>query len=592
MRRFLYANEVAIDYSSWQLIKDIVTLVKPYRWRFFIASLLRLLSDLSNLYPAYAVGKIVTLLASNNRQDNLHTVWTIVILWLIALSVRHLTMFFAKYLCFGVSEKISIDAQLQTIHHMFLLDMSWHEKENSGNKLKRIQNAGSALDKILRLWINSIIEIGVNFIGMIFIIYTFDPLVSLLLLAFMISFFSISKVLTKRGAIAAYEVNVQEEEVTGLLFEALSNIRTVKIMSIMRGLYDNVAIEAEKLFAKIKRRITRTLGRNHFLFWWGSMFQAGIIAFIIYGITQGRYEVGFIVLFNGYFRNIWESISELSDAGQEFAVSKYSISRMKDVLKEPVTIDDEQGKVLLPKDWQSISVKDVTFSYGDNKVLDHVSFDIKRGEKIGVVGLSGAGKSTLFKLLLKEHEDYTGEISFDGLPLREISKHDYFKSVAVVLQETEVFNFSLRDNVTLGNIKDATDEKHFKKTLSISHITDFLKKLPDGVETFIGEKGVKLSGGEKQRLGIARAVFKKPELLLLDEATSHLDLESEEKIQDSLHQFFQDVTAIVIAHRLTTIKEMDKILVIEEGKIIESGNFDELYKKQGRFYELWEKQRL
>ena len=131
-----------------------------------------------------------------------------------------------------------------------------------------------------------------------------------------------------------------------------------------------------------------------------------------------------------------------------------------------------------------------------------------------------------------------------------------------------------------------------EKALTVSHVKDFLDKLPEGVDTLIGEKGVKLSGGERQRLGIARAIFKQPQILLLDEATSHLDLESEEKIKDSLHLFFENITALVIAHRLTTIREMDKIIVIEKGVILEQGSFDELYKKKGRFYELWEKQKF
>ena len=261
-------------------------------------------------------------------------------------------------------------------------------------------------------------------------------------------------------------------------------------------------------------------------------------------------------------------------------------------MDEPVTIDNESEKVPFPTGWQKIELKNVSFNYGDNQVLKNISFNINRGERIGVIGLSGAGKSTLFKLLLKEYEDFEGEILVDGTPIQQISKEDYFKHVAVVLQETEVFNFSLRENIYLAGTDATNKEGELQKALEIAHVTEFLPKLPDGVDTPIGEKGVRLSGGEKQRLGIARAVFKQPQLLLLDEATSHLDLESEEKIQDSLHQFFRSVTAVVIAHRLTTIKEMDKILVIEDGEVIESGNFAELTAKQGRFYELWEKQRL
>ena len=185
-----------------------------------------------------------------------------------------------------------------------------------------------------------------------------------------------------------------------------------------------------------------------------------------------------------------------------------------------------------------------------------------------------------------------GEIKIDDVSINTIKADDYLSRVSVVLQDTEVFNLSLKDNITIVRPEKEHERALLERTLTVSHVKDFVAKLKDGVNTLIGEKGIKLSGGERQRLGIARAVFKEPEILLMDEATSHLDIESEKKIQDSLHEFFKNVTAIVIAHRLTTIKLMDRILVIEKGKIIENGSFDELYAKKGRFYELWEKQQL
>jgi ATP-binding cassette subfamily B protein len=264
---------------------------------------------------------------------------------------------------------------------------------------------------------------------------------------------------------------------------------------------------------------------------------------------------------------------------------------MRDIFAEPVRIDDDKNKRMFPPEWKTISIRDVSFAYGNHVVLDHVSFDIHRGERIGIVGLSGAGKSTLFKLLLKEYEDFTGDILFDDVSIRKIKKSAYFGHVAVVLQDTEVFNISLKDNITIASPGQGS-KKMLEQALEVAHVKDFMKKLPDGVHTIIGEKGVKLSGGEKQRVGIARAIYKQPDVLFLDEATSHLDLESEEKIKDSLHQFFQEVTAVVIAHRLTTIQEMDRILLIENGKLLESGDFAALMKQRGRFFELWEKQRL
>jgi ABC-type multidrug transport system fused ATPase/permease subunit len=260
------------------------------------------------------------------------------------------------------------------------------------------------------------------------------------------------------------------------------------------------------------------------------------------------------------------------------------------ILQEPINIENETGKHAFPKKWQHLTLKNLSFSYDEKPVLQNISLTIQRGEKIGIVGLSGAGKSTLFKLLMKEHEGYTGDIHFDEVPLRNIEKSSYLQSMAAVLQETEVFNFTLEENITIARAGKNRDR--LTKALQVSHVIDFLEKLPSGLKTLIGEKGFRLSGGERQRVGLARAIYKQPQLLLLDEATSHLDLESEKKIQESLHEFFQTVTAIVIAHRLTTIKEMDRIVVIEDGKIVESGSFSTLFKSKGRFYELWEQQKL
>ena len=352
-----------------------------------------------------------------------------------------------------------------------------------------------------------------------------------------------------------------------------------------------IKFQAAELSKVIQKRTVRFQSRVAILSLWVIMFRFGILALIVYDIVNKNYAVGLLVLFNGYFMALASSVEELSETTQDLIICKYGIARMQQTLNEPVLIDDEENKVDLPKAWKKINIKNLSFAYAKNEVLKNISFEIKRGERVGVVGLSGAGKSTLMKLLLKENESYDGEILFDDIPLRKIKKRSYFKQVGVVLQDTEVFNFTLRENITIASLKKQS-EKVLQQALDIAHVTDFVSKLPLGLETFIGEKGIKLSGGERQRLGIARAVFKQPEILFLDEATSHLDLESEEKIKDSLHKFLKKVTAVVIAHRLTTIREMDKILVIEKGHIIESGSFEQLYGSKGRLYELWEKQKF
>lgn len=583
---------IVMGYSSVRLLKDVAGYIKPYRLRFVIGTLFRLVSDMAGLLPAFLLAQMVNFFANYVAGQSISYVWELLGIYLIAVFVRSAAMFSAKYIGYFIGETIGVDIHVQAVKHLFLLDIAWHERENAGNKIKRIHNAGAAVTKIVALWFSSCVEIIVNMLAINIIVSQFDNAVALVVCFFLVSYYILSRVLTKRAAEAAFQVNAEEENVTGVVFEAISNIRTLKVMSMQNRLLAIIKASAAKLLQTIKVRMFRYQSRNGLLSLWGACVKIGILALIAFGISQGRYELGFLVLFNGYFSNIYESINELSDLTQEFTTAKYSMARLKKMLDHPITIDNETGKVSFPQKWQKISFRNVSFAYGDNQVLKNISFDVKRGEKVGIVGLSGAGKSTVFKLLLKEREEFSGEILFDGVSIKDISKQSYFEHVSVVLQDTEVFNFSLKDNITITSTQKRTSKKLFEQAIEVAHITDLIKKLPQGLATIIGEKGVKLSGGERQRLGIARAIFKQPEILLLDEATSHLDLESEEKIRESLHAFFENVTAVVIAHRLTTIREMDTILVIEDGKLVESGSFEKLTKAKGRFNELWQKQGL
>lgn len=579
-------------YTTRALVGDLYAMLKPHRPRFFLASFARVCGDLAMLYPAYAIASIATFFSRWKPGESTAPFWTIMALMVAAVLVRLGGYYAAKQIGFRITEKVAIDAQIATIDHLFRLDIAWHEQENAGSKLKRIQRGAESVQRVLRMWLINYLHIAVNVVGILALITTFDPVISAAMLFFVVTFYAASRHLTRRASAASIAVNLKEEEMSGLTFEAINNIRSAKVLGMTDALMEIIRKCSVDLFAMIRLRIHRFQTRGMLLGAWARFFELVGIAVIGYGITQGRYDLGFLLLFYGYFGRLWDSINELSEVTQEFVIARHGIGRMAQLMAEPILIDDETGKVDFPKDWKSIAIRDLSFSYAGREVLKSLSFEIERGERLGVVGLSGAGKSTLFKLLLKENEDYTGEISVDGVPLRSIKKSSYFKGASVVLQETEVFNFSLRDNVTIADADRTKDGKMLKRALDVAHVSDFLMRLPEGVDTLIGEKGVKLSGGERQRLGIARAVFKQPEILFLDEATSHLDMESEEKIRDSLHEFFQSVTAVVIAHRLTTIKEMDRILVLEEGRLIESGTFDELYKKKGRFRELWDMQKL
>lgn len=580
-----------IDYSNWMLIKDILKFLKPYKRLFIFASLCRFTSDISNLYPTYGFALIVTFFSKYRPGESLKYFWIILSAITVAYFIKYVLRFLSKYYGYRVAEKVAIDSQVDMINHLSLLDIAWHEKENAGNKLKRIQKGSDGLRKILSMWINNFIEIGISLVGMVFILSRIDKLVGMTMIVFLVSYFFISFFLLKKAAAVSQEVDIMEEGVSGLMFQIINNIRSVKALAMAERILKMIKNQISDLFGIILHRIFRFQSRAVILNIWMVIFKIGTLILIAYGIVHGNYEVGMLVLFNGYFNGLVEAVEELSEATQDLVVCKYGIARMKRTLDEPILIDSEKNKINFPNNWKNITVKNLSFAYGKNKVLKNISFEINRGERIGIIGLSGAGKSTLLKLLLKENENYEGGIFFDGISLKKIKKKSYFRHVGVVLQDTEVFNFTLRDNIMIASPKNRS-ELDLEKALEIAHVTDFANKLPSRLDTFIGEKGVKLSGGERQRLGIARAIYKQPEILFLDEATSHLDLESEEKIKDSLHKFLKKVTAVVIAHRLTTIREMNKILVIEKGKVVESGSFEELYKSKGRLFELWEKQKF
>ena len=581
------------SYTNRQLLRDLYDLLKGKRVAFGFATLCRVSSDIVRLYPAFAVAGVITFLTQYSSGQSLQPLYfylgTALLAYWFSVGFREL----AKLIGYRIAEKTALDAEMEGFRHCMYIDLTWHESKNTGNKMKQIYRGGEGINMVLRMWLTNFIEIGVNFVGISIILYSFDVQSAVGLMGFMLLYFMLAYNISKPGLSWVHKVNLKQEDTYGIGFEAINNIRSVKVLGMRAAIMTRLQKEYAKLYHCIHNRVFWFRAKDTILVGFGTAFEIAMIAFVCWKIILGQVEVGYLVLFIQYFRKTWQNVEELAETSVQFAVARYGVSRLKDVLNEPIVIDEEEGKVDFPSDWKELQVKNVHFSYEGQEVLHGINFTIARGEKVGIVGLSGAGKSTLFKLLLKEHEHYEGNISLDNVALRDIKRSSYFQQSSVVLQDTELFSFTLKDNITLGNPEKADDEALLQSIIETTHISDFISRLPEGLNTLIGEKGLKLSGGEKQRVGIARALFKQPQILFLDEATSHLDLESEEKIQDSLHRCFeQEVTAIVIAHRLSTVREMDRIVVLDDGRIIEEGSFDELIKKRGSFHALWERQKF
>lgn len=321
-------------------------------------------------------------------------------------------------------------------------------------------------------------------------------------------------------------------------------------------------------------------------------FFLALLWLTVHRMSGGAIDITTAVLVVTYTATILTGIYALSDDLDEHDDLVDKIIPAFEILNRKNVINDPAKPKELKKVRGQVTFNGVSFAYdkkkGTRPVFTDFSLTIPAGQKVGIVGLSGAGKSTLAKLLLRFNDVDDGQVLIDEVDLRDLKQTDLRKQIAYVPQEPLLFHASIRDNVLLSK-PDATDEE-VREALSAAHALKFVSQLPDGLDSIVGERGVKLSGGQKQRIAIARAVLQHSPIMVLDEATSALDSESEQIIKDSFTRVLKGKSAIVIAHRLSTLSEMDRIIVIEKGKCVEDGTHDELLAKRGVYARLWERQ--
>lgn len=583
-------------YPVRRAVADLLRLVRPYRGRFALTLFVLLASELAGLYPGWALGRMVTIFARGLGQGPERTFWLLLALWAVLGLGQHLLREVGHYFGYQIAQRAGLDAKVAALRHVLSLDLAWHERENTGNRMKRIANGEEGVHQLLRMSITFLLPAVVSMVGVLAVLLTVDRVLSFALAVFILTYYPVSHWTTRRARRQAVVVHEREEEVEGLAYEAVSNVVTVKALDLGEPLHRVLAGAVGRLMESIRRRIFVYRIREGTINLYGTLFRLLATAYVGYGVLHLGFEVGLLVLFNTYFDHIWRATSELSFFLNEAQIRAVAVGRLMAVL-DTRPEGEAAGSRPMPADWRQISLAGVTFAYRDEPVLQGLDLTIRRGERIGIVGPSGAGKTTLFQILLKLRETYDGEILVDGVPLREIDRAGYLRRTAVVLQETEVFNMPLATNVEIAaevpaGLPPAERRRRLERALAIANLTDLVGTLPQGADTPVGEKGARLSGGERQRLGLARAVYKEPEILLLDEATSNLDSRSEALIQDSLERLFGEVTAVVIAHRLSTLRAMDRILVLDGGRLVEQGTFEDLLERRGLFYALWRRQNL
>ena len=474
--------------------------------------------------------------------------------------------------------------------HFHKLSLSFFNQHKSGELTSIVVNDVANMRQALTIGFQRIFVEPINiiaFTALLFIISWKLALIAITIIplaGFVI--FNISRSIRRKSRRTAVKI----AGITNILTETLTSMRVVKAFAMEDYEVDRFSNETRNYYNLIFRRarlrslappITETMGVfiGVALLWVG-----GTEVLNAQGLTSEDFIRFILIMFSGL-----QPIRSLSNVFAEIQVGASSAERVFVILDNPPTILDEFDAVIIDTFEDKIQINDVSFKYeSDDTVLKNISFEIEKGSAVALVGSSGSGKSTLADLIPRFYDVNQGAIEIDGQDIRHVTLNSLRRLMGIVTQETILFNDTIKANIAYGQ-KDVHD-KQVIAAATAANALDFIEELPEGLDTVIGEKGVKLSGGQRQRLAIARAIMKNPPILILDEATSALDTESERLVQEALGTLMTDRTVLVIAHRLSTVTNADKIIVLEKGQIKEMGTHDELIQKNGLYSNLYKVQ--
>ncbi|MCD5383949.1 ABC transporter ATP-binding protein/permease [candidate division WOR-3 bacterium] len=586
-------------------MRDILSYLRPYRTKLIasvvFALLFALLSSFSlslispllqSLFydkPLSAEGDILTRftgwMLTGSRLD------AIIRLQVVLISVFLLKGVFGylhRYLAVATEEGVIKDTRKKIVEHIYSLSLDYFHKTSSGTWVSRITNdigriERSVYDGLLGIT-RHILLIGAFFLLALYLSWQ-------LLAVTIIIFPLITKLVNFLGKrLREHSETVQENigDVTSLFSEALAGIKIIKAYGTKKREMGKI-IHSSKRYFKSRLRFER-VGLI------GSplsevLVAIGICAVISYGVYQVFHQQitpdRFIVFLTCVIA-MMDPLRRIPQANVHLQQGVQAMKRIQRVLSMMPTVVEDKDPVKLPEFKESVVFKKVSFSYNSGEVvIRDLNLTIKKGESIALVGPSGAGKSTIADLLLRFYDPTSGHIEIDGIDLRRISIKNLRKRIGLVTQEPFLFNDTIGNNITYG--EDENTQERIRLCAQMANIDQFIEGLPDGYETIVGERGITLSGGERQRIAIARALYSDPDMLIFDEATSHLDQISEKKVQDAIHKVLLCRTALVIAHRLSTVKDCTKIVVIDQGIIVEEGTHEKLMERDGLYRRLVER---
>ena len=582
-------NQYTDDPVNWRIIRSLLPYLSEFRGRVALAMGCLVLAKLAGVTVPWVLKLIV-----EHFENNTQALVLVPVALLLGYGLlRFGNVFFSELrdaVFARVAERAMRRISLKVFEHLHRLDLGFHLSRRTGGLARDIERGTSGISFLLRFMVFNIIPtlLEIALIAGILLI-NFSPMYALAVLGSVVVYGLFTITFTEWRNRFVRETNQLDNRSNTRAVDSLLNYETVKY-------FGNEQFEARQYdehlagweAARMKSRLSlAALNSGQAFIIAGSVTLLMVMA--ANQVASGAMTLGELVMINAYMIQLFIPLNFLGFIYREIREALINIERLFGLLLVSVKVQDEPAAPELKVTGGAVSFNNVNFAYTPERpILHDISFTIPAGHTLAVVGASGAGKSTLARLLFRFYDVDGGSIAIDGQDLRSVSQHSLRQHIGVVPQDTVLFNDTIGFNIAYGS-PGASDEEIWE-VLRMAQLEDFVKRLPQGLETQVGERGLKLSGGEKQRIAIARVLLKNPPVLILDEATASLDTHSERRILDALNLVAERRTTLAIAHRLSTIVHAEQILVLDQGRIVEQGNHQQLLAANGAYARLWAEQ--
>ena len=569
--------------SKVSIGKAFKTIIWPRRNLVFVGLILIVIRSLSGLILPWQSKVLLDEVVPDKDFDKLYSLILIVI---VAIVLQSITSFLLTRILSVQAQYLISELRAQVQKKVLSLPISFFDNTKSGALVSRIMSDVEGVRNLIGTGLVQLVGGTFTAIVSLIILINLNPWMTLFVflpisifgLVALKAFKFIRPIFRTRGKINA--------EVKGRLTETLSGVRVIKAFNAEEQ--ENQVFEkgVDKLFQNVKKSLTATAIMTSSSTFLIGVATTGIMGIGGYYMIEGAMTTGEFLFFTLILGFMIAPIVQMSNIGSQLTEALAGLDRTEELMNMSAEEEDEERTIILKDIKGKIIFDDVSFSYEEGKeVLNNINFQVPPGSVTALVGSSGSGKSTIAGLSATFLNPKSGKITIDNQDMSKVNLSSYRKHLGVVLQDEFLFEGTIRENILFP--RPNASEEELQSAVKAAYVNEFTDRFDDGLNTLIGERGVKLSGGQRQRLAIARAILADPRIIILDEATSSLDTESESLIQKSLSELVKDRTTIVIAHRLSTIKQANQILVIEAGSIVERGTHDELIASQGRYFDLY-----